>query len=110
MYQNAVAPVKLFVGSGWGRMQPCDDWSSILYLDHASAREILRRKLCQRQLLLQKRNEPQRCRKIFCRSKEQITSNFTSVTPSRRRIFIKVRSVFSRWLIADRKPVCESAP
>src|SRR5439155_2343110 len=73
-------------------------------------RERVRRSLCQRQLLLQKRKLPQRRRKIFCRSRAQITSSFTSVTPSRRRTFTKARSVFSRWPTADPKPVCESAP
>src|SRR5262245_53322004 len=71
-------------------------------------RERVRRLLCQRQLLLQKRNEPQRCRKIFYRWKVQITLNFTSVTRSRRRIFIRARSVFSRWPTAGRKRACEN--
>src|SRR5206468_11599228 len=89
---------------------PCDAPLSILYLEGALGAKEVRRPLCQRQLLLQKRKLPQRRRKIFCRSKVQITSSFTSASPSRRCIFTRAHSVFSRSPTADRKPVCESAP
>src|SRR5262249_13954461 len=90
------------------RTQPCEPWLSILYLKRRVQRERVRRSLCQRQSLLQKRKLPRKMlrqsRKISCRWKVQITLNFTSVTPSRRRIFTRARLVFSRWPTVDRKP------
>src|SRR5439155_21028467 len=50
-------------------------------------RERVRRSLCQRQLLLQKRKWFQRPKRIFCRYTARTTSSFTSVMPNRPRIF-----------------------
>src|SRR5215470_4592523 len=85
------------------------DGRSILLKGAVSAEKV-RRSLCQRQLLLQKPKKLQGAEKTFCRLRGQITSNFTSVTPNRRRIFIRARSAFSRSRIAGPKPVSEIVP
>src|SRR5436853_859453 len=83
--------------------QPCDGGLSILYLENALSARKSGGNLWQRQLLLQKRNVLRQPSKIFCRSKARITSNFTSATPNRRRIFTRASSVSKAWLTAARK-------
>src|SRR5438876_12147035 len=66
--------------------------------------------LWQRQLLLQKRNVLRQPKKIFCRWRVPITSNFTLATPSRRPTFTRAPSVSKVWLTADPKRASKIAP
>src|SRR5205823_12661738 len=73
------------------------------------SRRKIRRSLCQRQLLLQKRKLKnlklrQQRKKIFYRFMELITSSFMSATPSKRRISTRPHSGFKAWHIPGRKP------
>src|SRR5439155_11900189 len=66
-------------------------------------RERVRRSLCQRQLLLQKRKPFRRPKRIFSRSRVLITSNCMSATPSRPHIFTRRCLVFRVSPIPGRK-------
>src|SRR5438477_2876202 len=57
---------------------------------------------CQPPLPPQRKRPPPR--KIFFRSRAPITLSFTSVTPSGRRIFTRLRLDSRAWLIQHRKP------
>src|SRR5712691_12668066 len=83
--------------------QPCDGGLSILYLKNALSARKSGGNLWRRQLLLQKRKVFRQRKKIFCRWRERITLNFTSVTPNRRRISTRAFSVSKVWPTADRK-------
>src|SRR5206468_6352358 len=66
-------------------------------------RQRVRRSLCQRQLLLQKRKQRRQLKEIFCRFRALITSSSTSETPNRLRIFTRRRLAFKVLLIPGRK-------
>src|ERR1700726_839831 len=65
---------------------PCGLRLSILYFEGVNQYEGI---LCQQQLRLQRQNGLRQPKRIFYRWRAPITSNFMSVTPSRRPIFTK---------------------
>src|SRR5439155_21436818 len=93
-----------------GVPRPCDGGVSILYLKGALSARKRGGNLWQPQLLLQKRKVCRRHRKIFCRSRARIISNFMSATRSRRRISTRARSVSKVWPTAGRKLASKIAP
>src|SRR5438552_12596709 len=77
---------------------PCEVRSSILYFRGVNQHEGI---LCQRQLQLRKKRQQPKL--IFCRFKEPIILNSTSVTPNRRLTIIRRRSAFKVSLTPGQK-------